>query len=103
MDVNITRAEELNLTCCARGFPVPSIEWYHNDSLIIPTERNIINSYYIPDQRLTICSVLVEYSTDLSNGGKYVCRGINIAGNVTSIPPAFVLVQGIATCLNSVF
>ena len=102
MDVNVTSTEDLRLMCCASGFPVPSIVWYHNDSIVSPSDGNIVDSYFLPDQKLTICSVFVDFRTDLSDGGQYLCEVINIAGNVTSIPPTLVLVQG-KSFENSVF
>ena len=94
MDVNATRTEQINLTCCIKGFPIPVIEWYHNNSLVTPNEENLTESLFIPDQTLTTCSILVDFSADLSDSGQYTCKGSNIAGNMTSMPPAFVLVQG---------
>ena len=87
VDLNITRTEELNLTCCISGFPIPSVELCHNNA------SKFIDSHALPDQRLTNCSVFVK-SADYSDSGEYTCKGVSIAGNVTFIPPAFVVVQG---------
>ena len=70
------------------------VEWYHNNSLVTPNEENDITESHFPDQTYTTCSILVDFSADLSGSGQYTCKGSNIAGNVTSMPPSFVLVQG---------
>ena len=95
VEMNVTRTEGFNLTCCISGFPIPSIEWYHNDSLVAPTEEgNLIVTHFLPDQRLAFCSILVYFSAEFPDSGWYSCKGVNLAGNVTSTPPALVLVQG---------
>ena len=94
VDINVTRTEGFHyLTCCIRGFPIPSIEWYHNNSLVALFE-NFIFTHFLPDQRLAFCSILVDFSAEFSDSGWYFCKGVNLAGNVTSTPPALVLVQG---------
>ena len=89
MDVNITRTEAFSLTCCIGGFPIPSVELYHNNSLVTQHVAS-----FIPEQRLTNCSALVDSSAEYSDAGEYTCKGASIAGNVSSTLPAFVTVKG---------
>jgi hypothetical protein len=95
VDVNVTTTEHFQLGCCFRGFPVPSIQWYHNGSLVTHNETIMISiDYWIPEhQRLTRCSDIVDMHAEAADSGEYICRGINTAGDATSIPPALVLVQ----------
>jgi hypothetical protein len=79
-DSNISVAEQDNvvLTCTARGFPAPEILW----------------NYPIPDERITISSLMPVYMDSLAlftvesmlsishstrhNSGRYSCRATNI-------------------------
>ena len=90
-DTNVTRTESLHLACIIRGFPAPSIEWYFNGSLLSQDERINITEEY---SDLTSTSAISIVNTTLADSGDYSCVGINDAGNISSFPPALILIQG---------
>ena len=90
-DTIVTRTESLHLVCIFRGFPSPSIEWYFNGSLLSQDERINITEEY---SDLTSTSTISIMNTTFADSGEYSCVGINDAGNISSIPPALILIQG---------
>ena len=90
-DTNVTRTENLNLTCIIRGFPAPSITWYFNGSPTNLNEQINITEEY---SDISSTSVITVVNTTFANSGEYSCIGINDAGNISSFPPALVLIQG---------
>lgn len=100
-DTSIATNESLILTCIVRGFPTPSIQWYFNGSLLNQDER-----MYIIEEHLDVTStssILIIENTTVADSGEYVCIGINDAGNISSLPPALVLIQGDTELYITVF
>ena len=92
MPVNVTRLQDnIVLTCSATGFPVPSITWYHNDTLVVATMTSprIVG---IPT-RYEISSTLTITSANTNDTGDYYCNITNSVGTL-STSVALVLVQG---------
>ena len=75
--VNI--GDRLLLYCIAKGFPIPTIQWYENNTSI-------------PQQS----SPLYLASTDTPGTTVYTCEGKNNAGNMANIARAniTVIVEG---------
>ena len=67
--------EILWLYCIAKGFPIPTIQWYKNNTLI-------------PQQS----SSLYLVSTDTPGTTVYTCEGKNNAGNMQNIARANAIV-----------
>ena len=76
------------------GYPIPSIVWHHNNTLIAPNEDVLIDSSIVQHPRLTICSSVVVSSSDFTDSGPYTCKGVNSAGSIIH-SPATVIVEGI--------
>ena len=92
MPVNVTRIQDnIILTCSATGFPVPTITWYHNDTLVMAsmTSPRIVS---IPS-RYEISSTLTITSANTNDTGDYFCNITSTVGTV-STSVALVLVQG---------
>jgi hypothetical protein len=87
-DTNVTRTENFTLTCIIRGFPAPSIEWYFNGSLL-----NLDGRIVTTEEKYLSISVITTVNATFTDSGEYLCTGINDAGNISSIPPALVLIQ----------
>ena len=88
-DTNVTRTENFTLTCIIRGFPAPSIEWYFNGSLL-----NLDGRIVTTVEGISSTSIITIVNTTFTDSGEYLCTGSNDAGNISSTPPALVLIQG---------
>ncbi|XP_053381258.1 hemicentin-1-like isoform X2 [Mercenaria mercenaria] len=64
--------ENIQLKCRVTGIPSPSIEWFFNRQLIVPSKDGRIS---IPEP-----TVLIVKFVTLSDEGVYSCKGINAAG-----------------------
>ena len=62
----------LNLTCQARGYPVPSITWYKDN-----TPLNEAVGIHTTMSGIVATSQLVFESTQLSDNGIYECQATN--------------------------
>ncbi len=98
-DINVTVNENtFRLSCRANGYPLPSIVWLHNGSVINDTadERiSITVDESEPDR--TVNSSLIILSSILTDSGNYHCDVI--IDSIRSFSPvssktALVLVQG---------
>ena len=67
--------DRLLLYCIAKGFPIPTIHWYENNTLI-------------PQQS----SPLYLASTDTPGTAVYTCEGKNNAGNMQNVAHASITV-----------
>ena len=71
MDTIISFGENVNLTCTAIGYPMPSYEWSRVNG-ILPADSTVINT--------SIMSTLSLYSVDLEDEGVYNCTAIGYDG-----------------------
>ncbi|XP_050019310.1 neural cell adhesion molecule 2 [Alexandromys fortis] len=65
------RGEEMTLTCRASGSPDPTISWFRNGKLIEENEKYILKG---SNTELTVRNIINK------DGGSYVCKAINKAG-----------------------
>ncbi|EPQ10482.1 Neural cell adhesion molecule 2 [Myotis brandtii] len=65
------RGEEMTLSCRASGSPEPTISWYRNGKFIEESEKYILKG---SNTELTVRNIIN------SDGGYYVCRATNKAG-----------------------
>ena len=91
-DMNATRTERFQIECCIRGFPIPTIQWYHNDSIFTLRGQSTLDFFYPFDETLSLCG-RIYFSSVSTDSGVYVCQGTNVAGNISSAH-FLVLVQG---------
>ena len=93
-DINVTITEDLVLECTADGFPLPSIEWTHNGTVVQRDDRITITEVVTMDVALT--SRLTVSNTSLNDSGEYRCIALlsTAAFPDVSSTIALVLIQG---------
>ena len=101
--VNATLSENFTLVCSASGYPVPTIIWTHNGTIVSEEEndRATIISENITSR--SVRSTLTVSMAAINNSGDYACiitNSISDFQNLTS-GPVTVLVQGEARTLVS--
>ena len=94
MNTTATRTESLELVCIANGFPVPTITWTHNGTTIDPGTSDDINITEEISMDVEKTSTLTVTNTTLNDSGEYVCVVTSTPFTDVSSDPAFVLVQG---------
>ena len=97
--MNATLSENFTLVCSASGYPVPTIIWTHNGTLVNEEEhdRASITPQLIASR--SVISVLTVSGAMINDSGDYVC---NVASSIRDFQPlmaapATVLVQGNVT------
>ena len=85
MDTNVTRTEELQLTCTAEGFPLPSIIWTHNGTDIDAEDMSM---------GIELTSTLTVTNTSFSDSGDYTCRAESSEFPAVTSDTVLVLIQG---------
>lgn len=73
VDTEISTGDHVVLQCSAKGYPAPTITWFKDDELIIPTERH----FFIHENQLVIIVDAME-----SDSGMYKCFLNNSIGEV---------------------
>ena len=74
MKMNVSAGETFMLTCRASGYPIPTILWFHNRSLLDETEETNINiSMQTFENTRLVSSVLTIHEARLNNSGNYSC------------------------------
>ena len=94
------------MNCSASGFPVPSLTWFHNDTLIQQTNQvsiqtDVLDSITnLADDFGVITSILTVSGADVNDTGLYRCDANSIIDTYLTIMSneALVLVQG--NCFN---
>ena len=91
--MNVRKPRSLSLFCKARGFPIPSIQWYKGNSSVLPTSYNAIemngtNQIGVP----TLSSNLTIKQTKTSDTGEFTCLVTNVVS--TQLETVQVRVQG---------
>ena len=72
--VNVTRIEgTIVLTCGGFGFPIPTISWYQNGSLVEPEENDTATITTLSQSDLNTSSVLTIVRPVVNNSGDYHC------------------------------
>jgi len=79
-DKEVTVGSQVNLSCSADGFPVPTISWLYNNMVITDGVVNTTRS----------SSILILSSVQFNNTGDYVCQIISTAMNSTATVNAVV-------------
>ena len=83
--------EGLVLPCTAEGFPVPSVSWTHNNTMLPECTIDIINSGTVcVETQVGSAGVLILFSEE-RDAGRYTCTAVNSAGVATY--EVFVTVQ----------
>ena len=94
--MNATLSENFTLMCSASGYPVPTILWTHNGTIVSEDEndRATIISELITSR--SVMSTLTVSMAAINNSGDYACivtSSIGVFQNITA-GPVTVLVQG---------
>ena len=92
-DINVTITEDLVLECTADGFPLPSIEWTHNGTVVQADDRITITE--VVSMEVSLISRLTVSDTSLTDSGEYRCTAMSTTPftDVNS-SLALVLIQG---------
>ncbi|XP_055309692.1 roundabout homolog 2-like [Sitodiplosis mosellana] len=77
-DALATRDEPLTLNCKAAGRPTPEIQWYHNGTPLVPSERRVV----LPEGSLFFLRVLQNKREQ--DSGVYWCEAKSTAGIAVS-------------------
>ena len=95
--LNVTSFEEtIILSCEGFGFPIPTIAWYQNGTMIeVDEDMTTIEAISQPDN-LTVSSVLTIVMPNVNNSGDYHCilSSSVAAYNDVMSEVVLVLVQG---------
>lgn len=73
--------------CVITGYPIPRIQWYHNDELVTGDDgRTNVEVFPNGAQQMKLAvSTLTILGVVGSDSGSYRCTGDNSAGNVSSV------------------
>ena len=94
MDENVTRTEELQLTCTAEGFPHPSINWTHNGTDIDAAVSSDIAITEDTSMGIELTSTLTVTNTSFNDSGNYTCRAESSEFPAVTSDTVLVLIQG---------
>lgn len=106
MSMNVTiNVDSISLECIASGFPLPTITWFQNDTMIDDDSRIsiMLTSYdsmtglFMPDSFGTVISVLTIENATVNDTGRYRCDAESAVDvyEIASSTEALVLVQGL--------
>jgi hemicentin len=90
-DIQMAQYGNLTLSCNATGVPIPTIKWYKDNVLVVPSNAVVFTGF-----QLTI------YNISLNDEGNYSCAVTNQAGsdqsaaNIDIIPFPIVLMSSLA-------
>ena len=97
--------DDIILNCTAAGFPVPSINWFHNDSIIQEQNSRINTTTYkmlspLFGGMIAVLGELVISMADVNDTGFYECQATSFVGeNISAVSnKALVLVQSMLFC-----
>lgn len=102
--INVTiDIEDIMLSCTATGFPLPTISWLHNDTVVsVDGESVTIESIPFTENPLVspsdfgrITSILTIYNATTNDTGLYKCVADNGIPGPAESEEALVLVQGL--------
>ena len=71
-----------SFTCQATGEPVPTIDWYFNNSLLANGTKHTISETSV--NTTTVSSMLTIMSVESSDVGTYTCNATNVVSSDTS-------------------
>lgn len=87
--VNLKPGETFNITCVAKGFPVPLITWR-------------LNWGHVPDKCKATSNngigVLTCYNIEVQDSGAYSCEAINSVGTILNSPDTMLIVDHDDVC-----
>ena len=91
--MNATLSGSFTLVCSASGYPVPTIEWTHNGTLV-NEDRVTISPQLITSR--PVMSTLAVSMAAINDSGDYTCIVTSSIGDFQNIAagPVTVLVQG---------
>ena len=101
--VNATLSENFTLMCSASSYPVPTIIWTHNGTIVSEDENDQATIISENITSRSVRSALTVSMAAINNSGDYACiitSSISDFQNLTS-GPVTVLVQGEARTLVS--
>ena len=94
--MNATLSENFTLVCNASGYPVPTIEWTHNGTLVNEDENDRATIILEFMGLRSVMSTLAVSMAAINDSGDYACvvtSSISDFQNITA-GPVTVLVQG---------
>ena len=94
--VNATLSENFTLVCNASGYPVPTIIWTHNGTIVSEDENDRATIITNMISSRSVMSTLTVSMAVINNSGDYACivtSSISDFQNITA-GPVTVLVQG---------
>ena len=95
--LNVTLIEgNIIQSCNATGFPLPSIQWYQNGTLVTEDDRTSISN--LTDSRSVLSTLTVSVAMT-NDSGEYHCNASNTVGSVVS-DTVTVFVQGVCMCTH---
>ena len=108
--MNATLTENFTLVCSASGYPVPTITWTHNGTMVSEEENDQATIISENITSRSVRSTLTVSMAAINNSGDYACivtSSISNFQNLTS-GPVTVLVQGeartlVSSCTQSVY
>ena len=91
--VNATLSENFTLVCSASGYPVPTIIWTHNGTIVNEDENNQDTIIANMISSRSVRSTLTVSMAAINDSGDYTCIVTSDFQNLTA-GPVTVLVQG---------
>ena len=80
----LTGPEEF--VCVIAGYPIPQIQWFHDDELITADERTRVENFPNGAQQMKLAvSTLTITGINETDSGSYRCTGVNSLGNASSV------------------
>ena len=99
-DLNVTSVEDnITLTCAASGYPLPSITWTHNGSVVLSgaTDRPDFSITNTSSGRMVQSVLYIPYAM-MNDSGMYACNISSPPYDTITNGPILVLVQGNLMC-----
>ena len=102
MSITINQSDSTSFICEAFGIPIPSIQWFFNDSnMVLVNSTNIVISDFVMtnDSGLDVRVSVIEIvdSVRSSHEGEFTCiasNGVNNSINTPEMGAALLIVQG---------
>ena len=94
VNTNVTRTESLVLVCIADGFPVSTIIWTHNGTIIDPGTSDNITITEVTSMDVEKTSKLTVTNTTFNDSGDYVCVVTSAPFTNVLSDQALILIQG---------
>ena len=92
MNISIT-IQDIGLNCTASGFPIPSIYWFHNDTIVEESSR-IKFATSSGNDFGSVSSELMILGAESNDTGLYRCQAYIDDRPIAFSDEALILVQG---------